>query len=88
MAGEVKWAATYWGLGKVVVIKSADGTTFTYGGNGELLVNVGDRVGIGAEIARLGENPQGGGSRLYFSIKDASGRVVDPEKFFSVKRQT
>jgi lipoprotein YgeR len=84
-AGEVKWAATYWTRGKVVIIKSVDGNLFTYGGNAELLVNVGDRVSPGTDIAKLGESPQGGGAKLYFSISDGSGRVVDPEKFFSAK---
>jgi murein DD-endopeptidase MepM/ murein hydrolase activator NlpD len=84
-AGEVKWAATYWTRGKVVIIKSVDGNLFTYGGNSELLVNVGDRVNPGTDIGKLGESLQGGGAKLYFSISDGSGRVVDPEKFFSAK---
>jgi len=84
-AGEVKWAATYWTRGKVVIIKSVDGTLCTYGGNAELLVNVGDRVSPGMDIAKLGESPQGGGAKLYFSISDGSGHVVDPEKYFSAK---
>jgi len=84
-AGEVKWAATYWPRGKLIIIKAADGTLFSYGGNREILVNVGDRVSAGTEIARLGENPEGGDVKLYFSIRDASGHVVDPEKFFSAK---
>ncbi len=84
-AGEVKWAATYWTRGKVVIIKSPDGTLFTYGGNAELLVNVGDRVSAGMDIAKLGESPQGGGARLYFSISDGTGRAVNPERFFSAK---
>ena len=84
-AGEVKWAATYWTRGKVVIIKSVDGTLCTYGGNAELLVNVGDRVSPGMDIAKLGESPQGGGARLYFSISDSSGHAVDPEKYFSAK---
>lgn len=84
-AGEVKWAATYWTRGKVVIIKSVDGTLFTYGGNAELLVNVGDRVSPGTDIAKLGESPQGGGAKLYFSISDGNGRAVDPEKYFSAK---
>jgi lipoprotein NlpD len=82
-AGEVRWAATFWGRGKVIVIKAANGTLFTYGGNREILVNVGDRVGPGTEIARLGESPEGGGVKLYFSVHDASGHVVDPEKLFA-----
>jgi len=84
-AGEVKWAATYWTRGKVVIIKSPDGTLFTYGGNAELLVNVGDRVSAGMDIAKLGESPQGGGAKLYFSISDGTGRAMNPERFFSAK---
>ncbi len=84
-AGEVKWAATYWTRGKVVIIKSLDGTLCTYGGNAELLVNVGDRVSPGTDIAKLGESPQGGGAKLYFSISDGNGRIVDPEKFLSAR---
>lgn len=87
-AGEVKWAATYWTRGKVVIIKSVDGTLCTYGGNAELLVNVGDRVSPGTDIGKLGESPQGGGAKLYFSISDGSGHVVDPEKYFSAKSQS
>jgi murein DD-endopeptidase MepM/ murein hydrolase activator NlpD len=86
-AGEVKWVAPYWGLGKVVLIKSQDGSIFTYWGNEEILVNVGDRVSPGTEIARIGDSPQGGGAKLYFSIKDAKGQIVDPEKYFSAKSQ-
>ena len=84
-AGEVKWAATYWTRGKVIIIKSSDGALFTYGGNAELLVNVGDRVSAGMDIAKLGESPQGGGAKLYFSISDSSGRALNPERFFSSK---
>jgi septal ring factor EnvC (AmiA/AmiB activator) len=84
-SGEVKWAATYWTRGKVVIIKSNDGTLFTYGGNAELLVNVGDRVSAGMDIAKLGESPQGGGAKLYFSISDSSGRAMNPERYLSSK---
>lgn len=86
-AGEVKWVAPYWGLGKVVLIKSQDGSIFSYWGNEEILVNVGDRVNPGTEIARIGDSPQGGGAKLYFSIKDPKGQIVDPEKYFSAKGQ-
>ncbi len=87
-AGEVKWASTWWGYGKVVIIKAADGTTLMYRGNRELLVKVGDRVQPGTEIARLGDSLQGGGTKLYVSINDANGKIVDPEKFFSAKSQS
>jgi septal ring factor EnvC (AmiA/AmiB activator) len=87
-AGEVKWVAPYWGLGKIVLIRAVDGSIFLYAGNEEILVNVGDRVSPGTEIARLGESPQGGGAKLYFSIQDAKSQIIDPEKYFSAKSQT
>lgn len=83
-SGEVVWVAPYWGYGKVVIIENFDdGLMFTYAGNDELLVNVGDRVKPGSEIARLGQSPKDGDARLYFSICTRSGQVVNPEKYFS-----
>jgi lipoprotein YgeR len=81
--GEVKSVMPYWGWGKTVIIKSPDGTFFLYAGNEEILVNVGDRVSPGMEIARLGVSPQGGGAKLYFCIQGTRGQYIDPEKYFS-----
>ncbi len=81
--GEVKSVMPYWGWGKTVIIKSPDGTFFLYAGNEEILVNVGDRVSPGMEIARLGVSPQGGGARLYFCIQGTKGQYIDPEMYFS-----
>ena len=81
--GEVKSVMPYWGWGKTVIIKSPDGTFFLYAGNEEILVNVGDRVSPGMEIARLGLSPQGGGAKLYFCIQGTKGQYIDPEKYFS-----
>ena len=81
--GEVKSVMPYWGWGKTVIIKSPDGSFFLYAGNEEILVNVGDRVISGMEIARLGVSPQGGGAKLYFCIQGTRGQYIDPEKYFS-----
>ena len=62
--GEVKWVGPYWGYGKTVLIKGDDGLVCMYAGNEELLVNVGDKVAAGTEIAKLGVSPQGGGALL------------------------
>jgi murein DD-endopeptidase MepM/ murein hydrolase activator NlpD len=84
-SGEVKWVGPYWGWGKTVIIKSSDGDIILYAGNEQLLVNVGDHVTPGTEIARLGVSPQGGGAKLYFSIQGTNGQFIDPEKFLSGK---
>lgn len=81
--GEVKSVMPYWGWGKTVIIKAPDGSFFLYAGNEEILVNVGDRVTPGMEIARLGVSPQGGGAKLYFCIQGIKGQYIDPEKYFS-----
>jgi murein DD-endopeptidase MepM/ murein hydrolase activator NlpD len=86
--GEVKWAATWWGYGKVVIVKTPDGRSLVYGGNRELLVKVGERVFPGTEIARLGESLPGGGTKLYFGVNDAAGKSEDPERFFSAQSQS
>lgn len=87
-AGEVKWAATWVGFGKVLIVEGSDGMRYQYRGNRELLVNVGDRVQPGTEIAKLGPSLLGGGTKLYFSINDAIGNPIDPEKYFSAKSQS
>jgi len=87
-AGEVKWAATWVGFGKVLIIQGTDGMRYQYRGNRELLVNVGDRVQPGTEIARLGPSLLGGGTKLYFSINDENSNPIDPEKYFSGKSQS
>jgi murein DD-endopeptidase MepM/ murein hydrolase activator NlpD len=82
-SGEVRWVGTFWGWGKVAIIENDEGLRFIYAGNGDLLVNVGDRVKPGSEIAHLGVNPQGGGAVLYFCIADRNEKSIDPERFFS-----
>ncbi len=81
--GEVKWVGPYWGYGKTVLIKGDDGLVYMYAGNEDLLVNVGERVTAGTEIAKLGVSPQGGGALLYFSIQGKAGQFVDPEKYIT-----
>lgn len=87
-AGEVEWVAPYLGYGIAIIIRAPDKSLLTYKGNEAALVNVGDRVVPGTEIARLGVSPLlGGDARLYLSIKDSKGQTVDPEKYFSTKNQ-
>ncbi len=87
-AGEVEWVAPYLGYGIAIIIRAPDRSLLTYKGNEAALVNVGDRVVPGTEIARLGVSPLlGGDARLYLSIKDPKGQTVDPEKYFSTKSQ-
>lgn len=81
--GEVKWVGPYWGWGKTIIVRDDGGLLFIYAGNEDLMVNVGDRVKPGTEIARLGASPQDGAARLYFSIQQKNGQALNPEKYVS-----
>lgn len=78
-SGEVVWSGPYRGFGQVVLIQSSTGYVYIYGGNEEILVNVGDRVIPGTTLGTIGMNPHNGKPGIFFSIfKD--GKPVDLEK--------
>lgn len=78
-SGRVIYAGPYTTFGRVVIVQSASGYIYVYGGNGSLSVTVGDLVQPGTTIGELGEAPDAGRSRLYFSVwKNDS--FVDPSR--------
>ena len=76
-SGTVVWNSPLRGYGRIVIIESADRHMYLYGGSEAILVEVGEQVIPGTEIARLGINPHDGESRLFFSVFK-NGRFVDP----------
>lgn len=78
-SGRVIYAGPYTTFGRVVIVQSASGYIYVYGGNRSLSVTVGDLVQPGTMIGELGEAPDAGRSRLYFSVwKNDS--FVDPSR--------
>ncbi|MFP4372814.1 MAG: LysM peptidoglycan-binding domain-containing protein [Spirochaetaceae bacterium] len=78
-SGRVIYAGPYTTFGRVVIVQSASGYIYVYGGNRSLTVDVGDLVQPGTTIGELGEAPDTGRSRLYFSVwKNDS--FVDPSR--------
>jgi lipoprotein NlpD len=78
-SGRVIYAGPYTTFGRVVIVQSASGYIYVYGGNRSLSVTVGDLVQPGTTIGELGEAPDAGRSRLYFSVwKNDS--FVDPSR--------
>ena len=78
-SGRVIYAGPYTTFGRVVIVQSAAGYIYVYGGNRELSVSVGDLVRPGTPLGELGEAPDGGAPRLYFSVwKNDS--FVDPSR--------
>jgi lipoprotein NlpD len=78
-SGRVIYAGPYTTFGRVVIVQSGGGYIYVYGGNRSLTVSVGDLVRPGTTIGELGEAPDGGKSRLYFSVWK-NDRFVDPSR--------
>ncbi len=78
-SGRVIYAGPYTTFGRVVIVQSASGYIYVYGGNRSLSVAVGELVQPGTTLGELGEAPDGSRSRLYFSVwKNDS--FVDPSR--------
>ena len=76
-AGTVSSAGPYRGYGNVVFILSRTGHIYVYGGNDRISVRAGDRVSVGQELGRVGQDLKQGGPVAYFLVfKD--GEPVDP----------
>ncbi|MBK8229154.1 MAG: M23 family metallopeptidase [Candidatus Eisenbacteria bacterium] len=72
-------------LGNLVVIDHGEGLTTRYGHASELLVQVGDDVGEGTLIARLGNTGQSSAPHLHFEVLH-NGQPVNPEAFIEEYR--
>jgi murein DD-endopeptidase MepM/ murein hydrolase activator NlpD len=82
--GTVVYAGTYGGYGNYIRIANNDGTGITtaYGHivNGGILVHVGQQVGVGQNIARVGSTGMSTGCHLHFEVR-TNGDPQDPVPF-------
>ena len=76
-SGKVVWVAPYRGYGTLVMVESANGLIYAYGGNESTYVEVGQRVDSGTVIGRLGINPIEKTAKLFFFVYK-NGKPVDP----------
>lgn len=76
-AGVVREAGMRGGYGNVVEIDHGDGTTTLYAHASQLLVEKGQRVAEGEEVARVGHTGQATGPHLHFELR-RHDRPVDP----------
>ncbi|MGD9507959.1 MAG: peptidoglycan DD-metalloendopeptidase family protein [Geminicoccaceae bacterium] len=65
------------GFGRMLLLSHADGFITAYAHNAKLLVDVGDRVGRGEEIAVVGSTGNVTSSQLHFEIRDGK-KALDP----------
>lgn len=68
------------GYGRVVVIKHKNDLSTVYAHNSKLLVRMGDSVGQGQKIARVGQTGWATGPHLHFEVR-RRGVPEDPMKF-------
>lgn len=81
--GEVINAGTASGFGLWVRVRHDDGTITVYGHVNEYLVNVGQRVVAGQQIATVGNRGQSTGPHLHFEVWDPNGNQVDPNAWLA-----
>ncbi|MFC7300801.1 M23 family metallopeptidase [Cognatiluteimonas weifangensis] len=84
--GVVSYAAVRSGYGKVVEIDHGNGYVTRYAHNSRLLVQVGDLVRSGQQVARAGSTGRSTGAHVHFEVWD-HGRVVNPRKFLGQAAQ-
>ena len=66
------------GYGNIVKMRHSDGTATLYGHNSSVLVNVGQRVMAGDQIARMGNTGNSTGPHLHFEVHLNGTDRVDP----------
>jgi lipoprotein NlpD len=57
------------GYGNMVVLKHADGLVTVYAHNSVLLVQAGETVALGQEVARVGDTGRSTGPHLHFEVR-------------------
>ncbi len=78
--GVVTWAGNRSGYGQLVEINHGNGYVTRYGHNSALLVKVGDKVGKGQAISRVGSTGRSTGPHLHFEVLK-NGRAINPHRF-------
>ena len=79
-SGVVSWADDRYGYGLLIEINHGDGLKTRYGHNKQLLVKVGDVVGKGQIIARMGSTGRSTGPHVHYEIL-RNNRQIDPKKY-------
>ncbi len=80
--GIVKFAGKKGGYGNVVIVEHPDGRETFYAHCDKLLVEKGQKVVAGLEIAKAGSTGKSTGPHLHFEVRE-NGKPIDPLKFLS-----
>lgn len=85
--GVVRFAQSYFGYGKVIVIRHANGLETLYSHNSKNLVKVGDHVKAGQVIALTGRTGRATTEHCHFEVR-VNGKIVNPGKLFDFQTRT
>jgi murein DD-endopeptidase MepM/ murein hydrolase activator NlpD len=78
--GQVIFAGTQRGYGKIIIIKHSDTLSTAYGHLSEINVSVGQAVAIGEKVGEVGMTGNSTGPHLHFEIRE-NGEPVNPSKY-------
>lgn len=79
-AGVVTWAGDRYGYGQLVEIDHGAGLKTRYGHNHQLLVEVGDVVTRGQQIAKMGSSGRSTGPHVHYEVL-RNDQQIDPNQF-------
>jgi murein DD-endopeptidase MepM/ murein hydrolase activator NlpD len=78
--GVVSWAGKRTGYGNLIEINHGNGYTTRYGHNQRHLVEVGEKVKKGQQIALMGSTGRSTGPHVHFEVLQ-NGKTVNPSKY-------
>lgn len=83
--GVVSFSGVRSGYGKVVEIDHGNGYVTRYAHNSANIVQVGDLVRVGQQIARAGSTGRSTGAHVHFEVWE-NGRVMNPRKYLGERK--
>ena len=84
--GVVRFAKSYYGYGRVIVLRHSNGLETLYGHNSRNLVHIGDKVHAGRPIAIVGRTGRATTEHCHFEVR-INGRAYNPMLFFDSETQ-
>lgn len=83
--GKVIFAGYSGGYGNLVIVRHDNGYTTYYGHLNKITTKIGDNVGVGVMIGRMGNTGNSTGSHLHFEVRK-NGEALNPADFIPIRR--
>ena len=83
--GKVIFAGYSGGYGNLVIVRHDKGYTTYYGHLNRITTKIGDNVGVGVMIGRMGSTGNSTGSHLHFEVRK-NGEALNPADFIPIRK--